>query len=65
MLSLIDTGRNIEDLINEFNVLDSIYWIKSAWDDVTETCIVNCYKKAGFYNNVMEIEYDYEDLNEI
>ncbi len=26
-----------------------------------ETCIVNCYKKAGFYNNFKEIECDYED----
>ena len=32
---------------------------------ITETCNVNCYKKAGFYNNVMEIESDYEDENEI
>ena len=65
MRSLIDTGWNVENLINEFNVLDSIYWIKSAWDDVTEICIVNCYNKAGFYNNVMDIVFDYEDKNEI
>jgi transposase len=32
----------------EINLLDAIYWIISAWREVKDTCIQNCFKKAGF-----------------
>ena len=29
-------------------VLDTIYWINRAWNDITSTCIKTCFEKCGF-----------------
>ena len=29
-------------------VLDAVYWISQAWKEVSEDCIKNCFRKAGF-----------------
>ena len=36
------------DIIQEVDVLKAISWLKSAWGEVSEETIVNCFKKSGF-----------------
>ena len=36
------------DIIQEVDVLKAISWIKSAWAEVLEETIVNCFKKCVF-----------------
>ena len=36
------------DIIQEVGVLKAISLIKSAWGEVLDDTIVNCFKKAGF-----------------
>lgn len=31
----------------KIDLKDAIYWIAKAWNDVTPTCISNCFRKAG------------------
>jgi len=35
-------------LLKEVTVLDTIYWINRAWNDITSTCIKRCFEKFGF-----------------
>ena len=35
----------------EINVLDAIYWVISSWEEVSPTCISNCFRKAGFIDS--------------
>ena len=36
------------ELLKLITVLDAIYWIKSSWDEVESSTIVNCFEKCGF-----------------
>jgi len=35
------------DLLKEVTVLDTIYWINRAWNDITSTCIKRVLKSVG------------------
>lgn len=43
------------------NVLMSIRFLKSAWSDVSVSCISNCFRKAGFEDNSVEVDLDPDD----
>jgi len=30
------------------NLLNAVYLLKQAWDDVTPTTLANCFRKSGF-----------------
>lgn len=35
-------------LLKQISILDAIYWLSNAWDEVTDITIQKCFKKAGF-----------------
>ena len=43
------------------NVLISIRFLKSAWSDVSVSCISNCFRKAGFEDKSAEVIDDCDD----
>ena len=47
MISRINDVK-VTDIIQEVDVLKAISWIKSAWGEVSEETICNCFKKCGF-----------------
>lgn len=53
----------------KFNILESLYFLESAWNRVCTETIQNCFRKAGFDQNVQSCcEFDDEDeipLNEL
>lgn len=55
--------------MSSITILDCIFWIKDAWNDVTEETIYNCFRKSGFESivsedNIGEIDDD-EEFNEL
>ena len=40
--------------MKEINVLNAIYWIKQAWNDVKCNAIAKCFNKYGFVDNTAE-----------
>ena len=46
----------------DVTVLDAVYWISQAWKEVSEACIKNCFRKAGF---TKALSGDDEVLNEV
>ena len=63
-LRAIDRKREMEKI----TVLDAMHFIQQAWNDVKETTIANCYKKAGFkisdnadIDTEIDAEIDHDD----
>ena len=48
VISRFNDNVKATDIIQEVDVLKAISWLKSAWDEVLEETIVNCFKKCGF-----------------
>jgi len=42
------------DLLKQVNILNAIYWLNNSWQEVEETTIQKCFKKAGFNLSVPE-----------
>ena len=47
VISRITGSVKATDIIQKVDVLKAISWIKSAWGEVSEETIVNCFKKCG------------------
>ena len=44
------------DIIQEVDILKAISWLKSAWGEVSEETIVNCFKKCGFRKSQPDVQ---------
>ena len=56
VISRINDNVKATDIIQEVEVLKAISWIKSAWGEVSEETIVNCFKKCGFRKSQPNIQ---------
>lgn len=54
LLSEIESVSKAEVLTKNINVLDAIYYIKTAWQRVTEETVRNCFHRAGFRQESVE-----------
>ncbi|KAK9704017.1 DDE superfamily endonuclease [Popillia japonica] len=61
VLSQFESSDPIHNLTNSIGVLDAIYFIKKAWDDVSSDTIKNFFKKTGFREVNDEFESDQFD----
>lgn len=54
-------------LLKQITVLDAIYWLYSAWNNVMESTVTKCFKKCGFrldeITSENSIEYS-EDIDD-
>lgn len=50
----------------KFTVKDAIFLIKQSWDLVSQSTIINCWKKAGILHNssVNAIEFDIKETED-
>lgn len=48
ILIMLKTSKALENLTKSIDVLDAIFFIKHAWQEVSSAIIKNCFKKAGF-----------------
>ncbi|XP_060603677.1 uncharacterized protein LOC132756591 [Ruditapes philippinarum] len=44
------------ELLKQISILDAIYWLSNAWDEVTELTIQKCFKKSGFAVDFSKID---------
>ena len=56
MISRINDNVKATGIIQEVDVLKAISWIKSAWGEVSEEAIVNCFKKYGFRKSQPDVQ---------
>ena len=49
-----DKAIYASQLLKEVDVLQAIYWIKQAWDDVKAGTIQKCFKNCGFKKQTLE-----------
>lgn len=67
LLSTIDNLQNTDELEKSINIVNALIWISTAWKNVKEQIINNCFTKAGFglnkseHNKDLNEEYDSED----
>ncbi|XP_045467026.1 tigger transposable element-derived protein 6-like [Harmonia axyridis] len=66
VLSKMDSASSASELSKSINILEALYFIKTAWDNVAQRTIQNCFTKAGFKkngpsSNLSEEAYDEED----
>ena len=52
------------DLLKQISILDAIYWIKHAWDEVETSTIMKCFQKSGFVFSETEDNVVSEDIND-
>ena len=52
----INDNVKATDIIQEVDVLKAISWIKSAWGEVSEETIVNCFKNCGFRKSQPDVQ---------
>ena len=48
VIAKIDSCETGDELVKSVNVLDAIYWVAQAWEDVTQETIQKCYARSGF-----------------
>ena len=48
VISRISDNVKATNIIQEVDVLKAIFWIKSAWGEVSEETVANCFIKRGF-----------------
>ena len=48
VIAKIDSCETGDELFKSVNVLDAIYWVAQAWQDVTQETIQKCYARSGF-----------------
>ena len=56
VISRINDNEKATDVIQEVNVFKAISWIKSAWGEVSEETIFNCFKKCGFRKSQPDVQ---------
>ena len=56
MISKTNDTVKTTDIIQYVDVLKAISWIKSAWDEVPEETIVNCFKKCGLRKSQPDVK---------
>ena len=58
LLKFVISRINVKatDIIQEVDVLKAISWIKSAWGEVSEETIVNCFKNCGFRKSQPDVQ---------
>lgn len=54
LISRIKLGKKPNP--KDITVLDAIYWCKKAWDEVSNSCIKNCFRKCSFPADEEDIE---------
>ena len=52
----INDNAKATNIIQEVDILKAITWIKSAWGEVSEETIVNCFKKCGFQKSQPDVQ---------
>lgn len=55
ILSEINSGKKASEISKSINVLEALYFIKTAWNKVSSETIANCFRKAGFNKNINPI----------
>ena len=56
MILRINDNVKATDIVQEVDVLKAISWIKSAWGELSEETIVNCFKKCGFWKSQSDVQ---------
>lgn len=66
ILAKMDSVNYVQDLTKTINLLDVIYFIKKAWNQVTPVTIENCFRKAGFtYSQDFRTDLDFDPEDEL
>jgi hypothetical protein len=59
LLSVINSGNQIES--NTITLLDAVFMVHSAWDEINGTTIQNCFRKCRFNINSVENDIQVDD----
>lgn len=63
LISQMETIDNVSQLCEKINVLNAVYWTAGATKQISENCVKNCFRHAGFtLNESNEIEEDSDEI---
>lgn len=66
IISRIDQDLPASNVANSVNILTAIYWIKRSWENVSNQCIANCFRKCGIsQQDTIENDDPFDDLEEL
>ncbi|XP_062609218.1 tigger transposable element-derived protein 4-like [Saccostrea cucullata] len=53
------------DILKQITILDAIYWVHSAWEEVQTSTIQKCFSKAGFLCENIDSDDDFDDDDDV
>jgi len=56
VLFLMDEVSTASEMSKQVTVLDAITWINFAWGILDADCIVKCFKKCGFFQEIQGMD---------
>ncbi|XP_066153520.1 tigger transposable element-derived protein 6-like [Euwallacea fornicatus] len=67
VLTKVDGALSASELAKSINILEALYFVHRAWNNVSQATIKNCFAKAGFKKNesslsASEEQYEQEDF---
>ncbi|XP_066146779.1 tigger transposable element-derived protein 6-like [Euwallacea fornicatus] len=67
ILTKVDGALSASELAKSINILEALYFVHRAWNNVSQATIKNCFAKAGFKKNesslsASEEQYEQEDF---
>ena len=54
VIARVSNDRSASDIAKKVDILQAITWVATAWKEVSETTIKNCFAKCGIIQQVVE-----------
>lgn len=65
ILLKMDSIQSTAELSKSIDLLEAIYFIKKAWQQVSSATIKNCFVKAGFKHTTDQVHYEFDAEDDV
>ena len=62
IIAAAENAKTAQEIAKSIQVIDCLFWIKDAWNQIKNETIMNCFRKAGFNVNCSEGDESNSDV---